>query len=266
MKTNPLNKKKVAVVTGGGCAGNGIGNGRAAAILLARDGCNVVVVDRFLERAQKTVAMIKEEGGDAIAVAGNVFLETDCRMIIEETLKNFGRIDFLDNNVGLASKKLSVTEDEKGWEDIIKNNIVSILRMIQVAAPEMKKNKFGGSIVNIGTSIIGARAVKMTSYAMIKSLIFELTKSLALDLAKDNIRVNCVSPGPIYTPMACYNEMDKKKRERRKNSSPLKVEGTGWDVGNAVVFLCSERAKYITGQIINVDGGIHLTGPFLGDS
>jgi NAD(P)-dependent dehydrogenase (short-subunit alcohol dehydrogenase family) len=259
----PKNRKRVAVVSGGGCVSDGIGNGRAAAILFAREDCDVVVVDVFLKRAQKTVEMIKVEGGSAISIEANVLLSTDCKRVVRETLKKFGKIDFLDNNIGLASDNLSLTETKKGWENIIKNNIDSILKMTRAVVPAMKKNNSGGSIVNIGTSIIGARAVKMSSYAIIKSLVIELTKSLAIDLAKDNIRVNCVSPGPIYTPMACYGGMSKKRRQERENSSPLKVEGTGWDVGNAVVFLCSEQAKYITGENINVDGGIHLTGPFL---
>ncbi len=251
--------KHVVIVTGGGTEGDGIGNGRATAILFAREGCRVVVVDKNLNYAEKTVDMIKKEKGEALAIQGNVALMEDCEKIVDTTIKNFESVDFLINNVGVPSKKRLKDIQSEDLSNLLSNNLFSSLNMIRCVVTAMEKNN-GGVIINISSSVIGARRVGMTAYSMAKGVVDEMTKSLAADLGDKNIRVNCIAPGPIYTPMAC-KDISKEEREKRKNISLLRIEGEPWDVGNMAMFLCSEKAKYITGQILNVDGGINLTGP-----
>ena len=122
------------------------------------------------------------------------------------------------------------------------------------------RRRGGGAIVNI-SSIAALRPRGLTAYSASKGAVIALTKAMAVDHAEEGIRVNCVAPGPVYTPMVAGDGMSEEARERRRNASPLKIEGTGWDIGNAVLFLASDMARYITGQTLVVDGGVTLKGP-----
>src|SRR6266545_2600370 len=214
-------RSKVAVVMGGGAAGTGIGNGRAAAVLLARAGARLSVVDRTVELVEQTVAMIKEQGGEAIALPADITREDDCAMVAKVALDRFGRLDFLDNNVGIGSR---------------------------------------GSVVNV-SSISALRPRGLTAYSASKGAVIALTRAMAVDHGRDGVRVNCVAPGPVYTPMVYQRGMSPEARDRRRRASVLGIEGTGWDVGHAVRFLLSDHARYITGQTLIVDGGATLSGP-----
>lgn len=248
---------KVAVVTGGGALDDGIGNGRAAAILLARAGARVVVVDRKLKPAQRTVEMIESENGVALAVVADVTDEQDCASVVDAAVGSFGGIDILDNNVGVGSRGSVVDIDRDHWDRVMNINVTSMVLMSKQAIPAMVE-RGGGAIVNV-SSISALRPRGLTAYSTSKGAVIALTRAMAVDHAAEGIRVNCVAPGPVFTPMVAGAGMSDELRERRRNASPLGIEGSGWDVGNAVVFLASARARYITGQTLVVDGGVTLS-------
>jgi len=253
---------KVAIVSGGGAVGDGIGNGRAAAILLARAGAKVVVADLDLGLAERTVAMIEAEGGSATAVACDVTSEAECKRLVEAAVDRWGRLDFLDNNVGIGSRGSVVDEKPEEYRRVMQVNVETMFLLSKYAIPAMIKTARGGAIVNI-SSISALRPRGLTTYTTSKAAVIGLTQAMAVDHGRDNIRVNCICPGPMYTPMvyARGNGMSEAARAQRANASVLKTEGTGWDVGHAVKFLLSDYARYITGQVLVVDGGVTLQGP-----
>jgi len=251
---------KVAIISGAGAAGDGIGNGRAAAILLAREGAKVLVADRDLALAERTVEMIAAEGGTAAAASGDVTNESDCRALVEACVDRWGRLDFLDNNVGIGSRGSVVDEAPERYRYVMQVNVESMFLLSKYAIPAMVKTARGGAIVNI-SSISALRPRGLTTYTTSKAAIIGLTRAMAVDHGRDNIRVNCICPGPMYTPMVYARGMSEAARAQRAKASLLKLEGTGWDVGHAVRFLLSNHARYITGQVLVVDGGVTLQAP-----
>ncbi|HET6235871.1 MAG TPA: SDR family NAD(P)-dependent oxidoreductase [Acetobacteraceae bacterium] len=251
---------KVAIVTGGGAVGDGIGNGRAAAILLARAGSNVLVVDRDLTLAERTVAMIADEGGKAVAACYDLTDSKQCAAMVEDAVSRWGRLDCLDNNVGIGSKGTVVEETEENWARIMHVNVDTMFLACKHAIPAMIRTAGGGSIVNV-SSISALRPRGLTAYSVSKGAVIALTKAMAVDHGAQGIRVNCVAPGPVYTPMVYARGMTEQARDTRRDASVLKREGTGWDIGSAVRFLLSDQARYITGQTLVVDGGATLVGP-----
>ena len=250
---------KVAIVTGGGAAGDGIGNGRAAAILLARAGTRVVVVDRDAGLSKRTVEMIGAVGGEAIALSADVTRAADCAAMVEATLDRFGRLDFLDNNVGIGSRGTVLDESEESWRRLMTVNVDSMFLAAKHAIPAMRRTG-AGAIVNV-SSISALRPRGLTAYSVSKGAVIALTKAMAVDHGAEGIRVNCVAPGPVYTPMVYQRGMSPAAREGRRMASTLGIEGTGWDIGHAVRFLLSDFARYITGHVLVVDGGTTLTAP-----
>jgi NAD(P)-dependent dehydrogenase (short-subunit alcohol dehydrogenase family) len=251
---------KVAIVTGGGAAGEGIGNGRAAAMLLARAGTYVAVIDRDRDLAERTAAMILAEGGSAIALTADVTDEAQCRAVVAATLDRFQRLDFLDNNVGIGGRGSVVDLDPEIWRRVMQVNIETMYLMSKHAIPAMIGTARGGAIVNV-SSISALRPRGLTAYSTSKGAVIALTRAMAVDHGGDNIRVNCVAPGPVYTPMVYAGGMSAAAREQRRRASVLGIEGSGWDVGHAVRFLLSDHARYITGHTLVVDGGATLLGP-----
>ncbi len=251
---------KVAIVTGGGAAGDDIGNGRAAAILLARAETQVLVVDRSPELAERTAEMIAAEGGRASAFGADVTDEAQCRAMVAAALDRFGRLDFLDNNVGISSKASVVTEDPDVWRRVMQVNVETMFLTSKYAIPAMIESAGGGAIVNV-SSISALRPRGLTVYSTSKGAVIALTRAMAVDHGPDRIRVNCVAPGPVFTPMVASGGMSDAAREARRTASVLGLEGTGWDIGGAVRFLLSGHARYITGQTLVVDGGATLVGP-----
>ncbi len=250
---------KVAIVAGAGAAGDGIGNGRAAAILLARAGAKVLAVDRDLGLAQRTAEMIAAEGGQALAFAADVTDESACRAMVEHALDRFGRLDCLDNNVGIASRGSVVEEDPAVWRRLMQVNVESMFLTSKYAIPAMIKTAGRGAIVNVA-SIAALRPRGLTAYSTSKGAVIALTRAMAVDHGPQQIRVNCVAPGPVFTPMVSAEGMSAEARERRRKASVLDMEGSGWDIGLAVRFLLSEQARFITGQTLVVDGGATLVG------
>jgi NAD(P)-dependent dehydrogenase (short-subunit alcohol dehydrogenase family) len=253
-------KDKVAIVSGGGAAGDGIGNGRAACILLARAGAKVLVVDRDLTLAERTVTMIAEEGGTAAAASYDVTESAQCAAMVADAVTRWGRLDCLDNNVGIGSKASVVDETEETWARVMHVNVDTMFLTCKHAIPAMIRTAGGGSIVNI-SSISALRPRGLTAYSVSKGAVIALTQAMAVDHGPEGIRVNCVVPGPMYTPMVYARGMTEQARDTRRKASVLGREGTGWDIGAAVRFLLSEQARYITGQLLSVDGGATLVGP-----
>ena len=252
-------RDKGAIVTGGGAAGEGIGNGRAACILLARAGAGVLVVDRDIALAERTVAMITAEGGRAEAASYDVTDAKACEAMVAHAERSFGRLDVLDNNVGIGGRGSVVEVSEADWQNVMRVNVDSMFLVSKFAVPAMKRAG-GGSIVNI-SSISALRPRGLTAYTVSKSAVIGLSKAMAVDHGQDGIRVNCIAPGPVYTPMVYARGMTDAARDTRRRASVLAVEGTGWDIGKAVRFLLSAQARFITGQTLVVDGGATLVGP-----
>ena len=254
---------KVAIVSGGGAAGDGIGNGRAAAILLARAGTKVVVSDLDKKLAQRTVEMIQAEGGSAVAEACDATKEADCKRLVDAAVDHWGRLDFLDNNVGIGSRGTVVDEKPDEYRRVMQVNVETMFLLAKHAIPAMIKTAKGGAIVNI-SSISALRPRGLTTYTTSKAAVIGLTKAMAVDHGKDHIRVNCICPGPMYTPMVYARGntmMSDSARSQRAKASVLKIEGLGWDIGHGVRFLMSNHARYITGQVLVIDGGVILQGP-----
>jgi len=250
---------KTAIVTGGGAPDPGIGNGRAAALLLARSGVKVLVVDIERKAAEETVAMIDAEGGTALPFVADVADERQCRALVDAAVKAFGRLDLLDNNVGVGGRGSVVDTPIELWRRIMQVNVDSMFFVSRHAIPAMIATG-GGAIVNV-SSISALRPRGLTAYSTSKGAVIALTRAMAVDHGPQNIRVNCVAPGPIYTPRMYAGQMTPAGREARRRASVLGVEGLGWDVGHAVRFLLSAQARYITGQTLVVDGGASLVGP-----
>ncbi|KFY01214.1 hypothetical protein O988_02865 [Pseudogymnoascus sp. VKM F-3808] len=250
---------KVAIVTGAGSAGDGIGNGRAAAILLAEQGASVLCVDREKEWANRTVEMITAEGkGKGLAFYGDVTKATDCEAMVAAAVSAFGRLDILVNNVGIGGARgTAVDVDMVEWAAGMEVNVGSMVLSAKYAILAMQKNsgQVRGAIVNMG-SVAGIRGgTPHLLYPTSKGAIVNMTRAMAAHHAPDGIRVNCVCPGMLYTPMMYAGGMSEEAREARRKRSLLGTEGNGWDAGCAVRFLASDEARWITGVILPVDAG-----------
>lgn len=249
-------KGKVAVVTGAGSCGPGIGNGKAAAILLAREGARVLCVDLILERAEETCATIRAEGFEASSFQADVARAADCERIVATALERYGRLDVLHNNVGIESRKGVMETSEEEWDRVLAVDLKSMFLTAQAAIPRLVEAR-GGSIINV-SSVAAFRAHGRTAYAAAKAGVIGLTVSLAGQRAKDRIRVNCIAPGFVWTPMVAEG-MSPELRERRRLAAPIQDEGTAWDVGWAAVYLASDESRWVTGQVLVVDGGLTIT-------
>jgi NAD(P)-dependent dehydrogenase (short-subunit alcohol dehydrogenase family) len=249
---------KVAIVTGAGSSGEGIGNGKATAVLFAREGARVLAADMVLERAQETVDMIRAEGGEASAFAADVTKGADAKAMVDEAVRLYGRLDILDNNVGISTRADVTEVTEEQWDHIMAVNVKSIMLCSKYAVPQMVQAG-GGSIITI-SSIAGLRANSSTPYTTSKAAVIGITRSMAGDHGPQGIRVNCIVPGLLYTPMVAPR-MDADLREVRREAAPLHTEGTGWDVAWAAVFLASDEARWITGVALPVDAGLLVTSP-----
>ena len=249
---------KVAIITGAGSSGPGVGNGKAAAILFAREGAQVLLVDIAPERAEETLSIIQAEGGSASVFAADVTRAEDCRRMVEAAMDRYGRLDVLDNNVGISRRGSVLEIREEDWDYVMAVNVKSIVLASKYAIPQMRESG-GGSIINI-SSIAGLRAHSSTPYTTSKAAVQGLTISMAADHGPEGIRVNCIAPGLVYSPMVAPR-MDADLREIRKNAAPLRTEGDSWDIGYAALFLASDESRWINGVILPVDAGLTAVTP-----
>jgi NAD(P)-dependent dehydrogenase (short-subunit alcohol dehydrogenase family) len=206
------------------------------------------------------VEMIANEGGTAAAFVADVADEQQAKAMVAAALTRFGRLDCLDNNVGIGGRGSVVDMAPENWRRVMQVNVDSMFLVSRHAIPAMKETAGGGAIVNV-SSISALRPRGLTAYSTSKGAVIALTRAMAVDHGPDGIRVNCVAPGPVYTPMVYSRQMTAAGREARRKASVLGLEGTGWDIGRAVRFLLSAEARYITGQTLVVDGGATLVGP-----
>jgi NAD(P)-dependent dehydrogenase (short-subunit alcohol dehydrogenase family) len=248
-------KGKVAIVTGAGSRGDGIGNGRAIAILLARHGARVTLVDVEAPWVEATARMIEAEGGICQIACGDVSKDADCTAIVQQTVSAWQRLDILVNNVGVIGPRGNALEvDIEAWDEAMRVNVKSMVLMARHAIPEMKKSG-GGSIINL-SSIVGTQGGHPTLlYPTSKGAIISLTRTMAAHHGRDGIRVNCIAPGSVHTPMVYARGMSEDVREARRNRSLLGTEGTGWDIGYGALFLASDESRWITGIVLPIDAG-----------
>jgi NAD(P)-dependent dehydrogenase (short-subunit alcohol dehydrogenase family) len=249
----------VAIVTGAGSRGPGIGNGRAAAILFAREGARVALVDRIPTWANETQRIIQDEDGESFVLEADVTNAADCEQVVRAVVDRYGPINILHNNVGIGGSGTVVDVDEAKWDEVLRVNVTSMMLMSKHVIPVMAANG-GGSIINI-SSISAIRPRGLTPYTTSKGAVNALTQAMAVDHAAQGIRVNCILPGPVFTPMVESGGLTPEQRAIRAKASPLGIEGTGWDIGWAAVFLASSEARWITGQLVCVDGGVTLMSP-----
>jgi NAD(P)-dependent dehydrogenase (short-subunit alcohol dehydrogenase family) len=251
---------KVSIVTGAGSVGEGIGNGKAAAILYAREGARVMLVDLNLDAAEETKSIIDNEAGECFAFEGDVSTSEGCKNIVEECIKRYGRIDILHNNVGIEIAGGLEETTEEDWDKTLAVNLKSMFLMCKYAVKQMLKQK-SGAIVNI-SSINAIRTLPALSlaYGVSKAGVIALTREIAVECAPMGIRANAVLPGMMATPFVtaslteAYGGDVEEMMKRRDALCPTGKQGEGWDVASLALFLASDEAKYITGEAIVVDG------------
>jgi len=254
---------KVAIVTGAGATGSGdfMGIGQAISILFARNGAKVLLVDRNEENVEATLATIKEEGGDASVFVGDVTSNDNCQGMAQAALSHYGKVNVLINNVGISGPGSVTDVDEDFWDTVIDVNLKSVMLTSKHAIPAMIEAG-GGSIVNL-SSIVGLRAGSgrpSHPYAASKGGIIGLSNSMAVHYGRNNIRVNCIAPGHVRSPMVARHSTEEMLNLRRR-AGPLGTEGTPWDVALAAQFLASEEARWISGVTLPVDAGLLAATP-----
>lgn len=255
-------KDKVAIVTGAGSIGPGWGNGKATAVLFARKGARVVSSDINPQAAEETAGIIRSEGGDASVFEADVTANDQVAALIEHALSTYGRIDILQNNVGIIEIGGPVEITEDGWDKVIDVNVKSMFLTCKHVLPHMEAQG-SGAIVNV-SSIASMRYVgyPSVSYNASKGAINQFTQNVAVQYAAMGIRANCVCPGLMNTPMihasvtGGYNDDAEAMVAERDAICPMGHMGDAWDVANASLFLASDEAKYVTGHMLVVDGGI----------
>jgi NAD(P)-dependent dehydrogenase (short-subunit alcohol dehydrogenase family) len=255
---------RIALVFGAGSCGPGWGNGKASAVLYAREGARVVAVDLALERAQETADIIRDEGGECEPLATDVASSADVRSIVERTVDRYGRIDILHNNVGISLFGGAVELSEEDWDRSLDCNLKSVFLACKYVLPVMDAQG-GGVITNI-SSILSERISRYDeiAYYASKAGVDHLTRAIAVKYASRGIRANAIQPGLIDTPLLYANpaivEDSHGGREKmiaeRNALSPTGRMGTAWDVAHAAVFLASDEAGYINGVVLPVDGGL----------
>jgi len=260
MQDNTRLTGKVAIVTGAGsrnpgAGGTAIGNGRAIAVLMAARGAKVLLLDVDRAALEETAHMIASEGGVCALAEADVSKADDCAAAVAEAVRLWGRVDILVNNVGISGPAGNAEGvDPEAWDYAMQVNVKSVMLMAKYAVPEMRKSG-GGAIVNL-SSVAGLRAGHPgLLYATTKGAIVQMTRAMAGHHGADNIRVNAVAPGYVYTPMVASRGMTEELRQQRAQSGMLKIEGSAWDVAEAACFLASPAARWITGQTLPVDAG-----------
>jgi len=253
---------KIVIVTGAGSSGPGWGNGKAAAVLYAREGARVFAADYRLEAAQETQAIIESEGGQCVAFQADVSRSESVERMARACAEHFGGVDVLHNNVGIVETGGPVETSEESWNRVIAVNQTSVFLTCKHVIPYMLACK-KGVIVNIG-SLAAIRWVGFPylAYSAAKAAMIAMTSNIALQYASDGIRANCVLPGMMNTPLireplkASYGGDVDSMIAQRDKISPTGTMGDAWDTAYAALFLASDEARYVNGSTLVVDGGL----------
>ena len=243
-------KEKVAVITG---ASRGIG--RSIALALAAQGATIVAVDMDQVSTEAVVAELKAAGGKALAVVGNVTVTADVDRMIDEAMGAFGRVDILVNNAGITRDGLLMRMKDEDWDAVLSVNLKGAFLCTRAAFKVMSKQRYG-RIINIASVVGQMGNAGQANYCASKAGLIGLTKSNAREMAKRSITVNAVAPGFIATAMT--DALSDKVRAELTAQIPLERLGSSDDIANAVVFLASEAAGYITGHVLSVNGGMYM--------
>ena len=246
-------KNKVAIITG---ASSGIGE--ATAMLFAQKGARVVVVCRHPERGSETIARIKANKGEATLIPGDVSKESEVRRLVKATVDQYGQLDILVNNAGIYKAGDALKISTADWETLLATNLTGVFLCMKYCIPEMVKNG-GGVIVNVSSEagLVGIKS--QVAYNVSKSGVIALSKSTAVDFAGDNIRVNCICPGRVLTPLVeeVINRSESPETTRRNLSEdrPLMRMGKPAEIAAGILFLASDAAPYTLGAVLSIDGG-----------
>jgi 3-oxoacyl-[acyl-carrier protein] reductase len=243
-------KGKIALVTGGAQ-----GIGKITALLLARNGADVAVSDINMEGALETVGEIEGLGRNGLALESDVSNPADAERIVAKTVEQLGSIDILVNNAGITRDRLLLRMTEEDWDAVLNVNLKGTFNCTKAAVKHMVKRK-SGRIVNIASVVGEMGNAGQANYAASKAGIIGLTKAIAREYAQRGISVNAIAPGYIETPMT--EALPEKVKEQLKGQIPMARLGTPLDVANAIYFLVSDASSYITGQVLNVNGGIYM--------
>jgi NAD(P)-dependent dehydrogenase (short-subunit alcohol dehydrogenase family) len=248
-------REKVAIITGGGS-----GMGRAACLLFAREGARVVAADLNEAGARETVASIGREGGTALAVGCDVSRAADVRALLQSTLKSYGQLDILFNNAGRHLPKDVEATSEDEWDDLLATNLRSVFLTVKYAAAELKRRR--GVIINMASMVALLGQANAAAYAASKGGIVALTKSLALDYAPYGVRVNCICPAGVATPLL-ERWIEEQADPQATRAALDRIHPLGWtarpeEIAAAALFLASEEASFITGVALPVEGGAAL--------
>jgi NAD(P)-dependent dehydrogenase (short-subunit alcohol dehydrogenase family) len=255
---------KVAIVTGAGSTpGPGVGTGKAISIALAREGAKLLLVDLHPERAEETKAMIEEEGGEAVVFQADCTKWRDCANMVMAAVETFGTVDILVNNLGLATFGTALDMHERDWDRTLDINLRTVFLASKYAIPVMAAQG-SGAIINL-SSISGQRGGRTLAYSAAKAGVEAMTFDMALAHGRQGVRVNCILPGNLVTPIAS-NIMATLPdhefiEEIRQQASMIGTPGDAWDIANAAVFLASDEARWITAVTLPVDAGSLKMGP-----
>jgi NAD(P)-dependent dehydrogenase (short-subunit alcohol dehydrogenase family) len=251
---------KVAIVSGAGSRPSGaddpiVGNGKATAILFARAGARVALLDERPDWAEETQRIVKAEGGEAIVVETNVADPQSCERAVARTLEAFGAVHILVNNVGVTGPAGTAIEvDPEQFDRAMRINVTGMVLMAKYAIPAMQAAG-GGSIINLSSAAGVQGGHPSLLYPTSKTAVIGLTRSMAAHHGRQGIRVNAIAPGMAYTPMVASRAMSAELRERRRLGSLLQTEGTAWDIAWAALFLASDESRWVTGIVLPVDAG-----------
>jgi len=253
-------KGKVALIAGAGSSGPGMGIGRATSILFAQEGAKVVCADINEEAAKETLRMVRERGGEGIVVQGDFTRSEDARRIVETAVSTYGKLDILHNVVGIATPFGILETSEEDWDAVVTTNLKSIFLMSKYTVPHMIRG--GGGVIINTSSAAGLTGHPSANYSATKAAIINLTRSMAIELAEHRIRVNCIAPGFLDTPMVAPI-MTEERRRILEWMIPLGRLGTAWDAAYGALYLASDEASYVTGITLVIDGGL-LAGRGIG--
>ena len=257
--------EKIAIVTGAGSVGEGWGNGKAVAVLFAREGARIFAVDIDDAALADTASIIEAEGNRCVPYRADVSEEDEVQRLVEACMTEFGRIDVLHNNVGIYEYGGPVEVETERFDRVMAVNVRSMFLTAKYVLPIMEKQG-GGTVVNV-SSVAGIRAGRASvAYNASKGAVNQLTQNIAVDYAAKGIRANAVLPGLINTPMIVHG-MDGAVSaaggidawlEKRHAKSPTKRMGDAWDIAYAALYLASDEAKYVNGHMLVVDGGLSV--------